>query len=239
MMRQRGISLIELMISLCLSSLMLTALLQHYLLIRQHCARAQSLLEKQNDMQLAAQLLQNTIRHAGFTPCARVDRLENRDTRNDRSLTGLSVGTDSSIHLFAMDARFSSVTESSAGTFETDSDNPYVKGDTVLLADCFHAEVQRIHSVYKNGRRSVVTLQNPLAFQYLPPTYLGVWHEEHFFIKKNSQDRAAMFYQSGHAEEITDTITQLRAHLSDDRVEVTLGLRTGESVTLQTRLRTP
>ena len=85
MKRFEGLGLPEMMISLLLASLIMTALLQHYISIKQHYRTLQSTLDTANQAQWVIDLIQNSIRQAGFTPCLRVDRLIAIDHRQGQN----------------------------------------------------------------------------------------------------------------------------------------------------------
>jgi len=92
MTKQAGIGLSEVIISLFLASLILTLLTQLYLSNKRQYSEAQKLLETNFDLQWVSDLMSDSIRRAGFTPCLGIDQLKTIDRRNnDKTLLGLKI----------------------------------------------------------------------------------------------------------------------------------------------------
>ena len=99
MNKQRGVGLPEVMISLLLASLIITALMNHYINVKQHYFHLQSVMDETMELQLVADFMRDSIRQAGFTPCVSVEHLTTLDQRNGHEhLLAIEVDTVLSIH---------------------------------------------------------------------------------------------------------------------------------------------
>ena len=93
-MNNKGIGLVEILISLTLSCFIIILLQRHYLSVRQQYIYIKSALERNIEVKLASLLLRKSIREAGFTPCLGVENLSTIDDRNHKALRALNI-TDS------------------------------------------------------------------------------------------------------------------------------------------------
>ncbi|CDZ77102.1 Tfp pilus assembly protein PilW [Legionella massiliensis] len=245
MKKQEGISLLELLISLFVASLLMTLMLQQYLITKRQYREIHRLLERSIELQMVTDLIRASVRMAGFTPCGGINSLNSIDRRNAR--TGLNAilingEKSNSLQINKMGDRFATVMQQLGPTqllLQTDID--YEEQEAVLIADCFHAEVQQIAATSKTKAGTVLTFTKPLAFDYLAPIYLGEWVEERFFIQKNKIGDPALFYKQKHAEELTNVIQSLAVKLSFIRgkimVEVNLGLQKNSNWLVRTVVR--
>ena len=72
----------EILISLFLATFILTVLTQFYLSNKRHYIDTQKQLENHLDLQWVRELLSDSIRRAGFTPCVGIRQLRVIDSRN-------------------------------------------------------------------------------------------------------------------------------------------------------------
>ncbi|MDP1602620.1 MAG: prepilin cleavage protein [Legionella sp.] len=247
MRKDEGVSLTELLISLFLSSLLMSLLMHHYLNSKQQYRFFQTTLEQRFDEQLITELIQGSIRRAGFTPCRGINKLISRDSRNEaRNLVAVdaNAGKYHALKLNRMSEKYFIVSNVLSparlllvGEALIESKKP------VLIADCFHAEVHVIKSIQRTYQGTVITLKKPLVFDYYSSVYIGEWVEEQYFIKQNQQGLAALFYETEHQEELSKRFNQLSTRLIRGRgsilLQVTLQLLKGRALTIETNIRTP
>lgn len=208
MKKHQGISLIEITISLFLTTLMMSSLSQLYIHFKRYYVKENKTLEQRADLIWASDLLRNSIMQAGFTPCLSVDELEVIDRRNVRDpIKGLKItGQDSltigrmSEYFIEMENEFKGESISVPATLFTNIPH------ALLITDCEHGEIVPIARAKRQEGDYLLTLASPLLFPYSKVTYLGEWIEEKWFIKKNPQGTPALYYQSTHAEEITSLV---------------------------------
>jgi hypothetical protein len=244
MFRQRGISLVELMISLFLSSLLMSALMQHYLCIKEQYNHTQQVLEQRLELQIISELIRDSTRAAGFAPCLGVNRLKTKDRRDDSSsLAAITLDEKSqALKLARMSENFVVLLkELSATRLLLDGKHVFDARYPILIADCFHAEVHNIAHSEKTRQGVLITLKKPLSFQYSAPVYLGEWIEERFLIEKNKQGKSALFYHTSQREELTAHVNYFSArlipHQSSSLLQVTLGVANDEPILLETKVR--
>lgn len=231
---EQGISLVELMVSLLLSGLIMSLLIQQYLTIKRQYLYAGQELEKSAELMLVSELLRDSTRRAGFTPCANISHLISLDRQTGKSrLSGIITGVQS-VEFLRMSESFSPVSGYHTNPLQVAAASGFQAGEEVLIADCFHAEVGRIKRVRKMQQQLLITLEQPLYFEYSQPVYLGAWLRERFFIRNK-----ALFYKSDHAEELTPFVNQMTATLRGERLSISLGFGRGESLVLETRGRQP
>ena len=214
MNNQSGIGLSEVLISLFLASLIMTTLTQMYLSNKRQYVEAQKVLGVGFDLQWISDLLSDSIRRAGFTPCLGVDQLKVMDRRNFKStIPGLIIEQTSEqlIQINRMSESFTRVIDIQSPTRLIVSDGLLFKElRPVLIADCEHAEIHQILKVDKLEKNYLVILTKPLMFSYTPSVYMGEWFEEKWFIKQNDKQKPALYYKLFHTEEITTLIHSLR-----------------------------
>jgi prepilin-type N-terminal cleavage/methylation domain-containing protein len=235
---QRGLGLIELMISLVLAGLLLALCMQHYLLSKRHTKLLATFLGQQLELHLVIGLLRNSLRQAGFTPCASLESLHTKD-----SLTAIDTDSKNILKINRMNENFTRILQSlSPRQLLVGQGVSFTVGQRVLIADCYHAEVGQIRSLAPGPGGTWVELHNAQHFNYVAPVYLGEWLEEVFFIRKNAEGRGALFYHHRHSEELSPVIKQLSAtqRLLQGKRLVDLKLTLdSEELTLTTAVRNP
>lgn len=227
-MKEAGISLIELIIALLLASLLTIMLLQQYVLVKRHYLMAQAELNQSSELLWISELLRNAIRNAGFTPCANINQLQGIDQRSKNPLPpALSVSRD--LNIGRMSSNYHPIIQQQAQQV-TVQNSAFVAGQVVMIADCFHAEIQVVAGV--SGQ--VLHFKNPLAYHYNAPAYVGEWLEERFYMKENT----ALFYRQQHSEELSNLITAMTLQYQAPLVTLNLSLKDGLTLLLKTRVRT-
>ncbi|MFA6301797.1 MAG: prepilin-type N-terminal cleavage/methylation domain-containing protein [Legionella sp.] len=234
MKAQNGFSLAEVLISLFLASLILSTLTQYYLSSKRHYLEAQKIVSDHFDIQWVSDLLSDSIRRAGFTPCINIDKLRFKNPQLhaiilDKALIEVNRMSEHFFEVLDLPNRSQVVLPASAVI------NPSKK---IIIADCTHAEVHEIADVEKNAFKSQVTLSKPLLFHYKNPIYFAQWLEEKWFIRPNSKKIPALYYQLVRAEELTPLIHSLSVEKENSLVKVLLGLEGGKSRTLFVGMRT-
>ncbi|MFA5959290.1 MAG: prepilin-type N-terminal cleavage/methylation domain-containing protein [Tatlockia sp.] len=241
---QQGMGLVELLISLFIGSLVLSLLMHQYLLGKTHYVQTNAQIEETVDLHMVSSFMRNSLRNAGFTPCRGISSLQTEDTRNGKSHLSAVESKGQSLSLNRMSGEFSTVIQQlSPNELLLRTFLPLKSAQNILIADCFHAEVQPLPRIQKTAGGAYLTLNKKLRFEYQPPIYVGEWIEEQFFIQKNSQGNPALFYHQKRSEELTETIRSLEPEISRHkggaRVTLKLGLKQGTYQVIETRVRNP
>ena len=236
-LREQGLSLIELLVGLFLVSLISTMMMHHYLVNQRYYAKINEALQHEMDVQWVRDLLADSIRKAGFTPCANIEQL----TRQNK-LMALEITPHESLKINRMSDRFSELLNQDTNQHLLVSNEVlFHVPQTILIADCSHAEVQHLKKIEKTAEGTVLTLQQPLIFSYSEVTYVGQWLEEEWFIRTNQQKRLALYYKQTHPEELTSSIQSLhvkkRLIAGKKVVDVGLGLNNGQEQVLRIVVR--
>jgi len=244
MTKQLGISLVELMISVLLSSFLVILATQQYLICKRQSFHVHALLEQDFELQLVNDLLRDSVRRAGFTPCLNVNSLNILDQRNGR------IGIDAietnkkhdRLQIRRMNEDFTEVIKPlSQNLLLAKSDLHFEPQQVILIADCYHGEIQQIDYARKTNNGTILKLNHHLAFNYSEPIYLGEWIEESFFVQTNRQGKRALYYRQKHAEELTERIDkisiELTTHQSKTLVNVAWGMDQSETLQISTRVR--
>lgn len=238
-----GYSLFEILISLALASLISLIISQIYLMNKKQYYRIQRSLEIELDKQWISDLLTNSVRRSGFTPCLGVDQLEIVDRRNTtESITGLKIQTTPRqlIQINRMSELFTELSAiKSANQLVLVSTKGLQELRPLLIADCEHGEIQQITKIAKDSSGSLVTLAQPLLFSYSSRTYVGEWIEEQWYIKKNARGLNALYYKYIRSEELTTAVHSLLAHKKNKQqlVELLMGIEQGKTHRLLVAVR--
>ncbi|STX50731.1 Tfp pilus assembly protein PilW [Legionella busanensis] len=243
MMKQHGISLLELMISLFLFCLLIEIITQSYLNSKQQYLITQKKLDNTFDIQLVSQLIRASIRSAGFTPCLNSDYLIMQDRRNSSNLQLPSIQIKgNSLTIRHMSDNFFTVKRQLDSQHLLITNNRILtKGNDVLIADCVHGEVHELNSVEHTSSGLLVGLKKPLSFHYISPMYIGSWLEEKFFTKTDKYGVENLFYKLKHAEQLTSLVNHFSVKmLKEGRyrfIDVILDIG-DKAINLHTRVRT-
>ena len=216
MNKQKAFGLVEFMLGLFLGTCLLTLMIRHYLTIKQLSLDTAHVLAEAYDQQLISELIQTSIRQAGFTPCAPIRWLTTHEVKPLHSLQAivLNAGEKKALQISRMSENFSIIQEIiSKKQVVLGADLSFKMHASVLIADCFHAEIKTIESIQRKGLDWHVRFNTPLHHTYTPPIYIGEWLQERFFIDKNNQGEDALYYQLKHAEELSSQIKGLSVKL--------------------------
>lgn len=247
-MRKQGFSLTEALLSLFLSCIVLLILIQMYLVVTTNYHQLQKKVDAIFDKQLLSELLRHHIREAGFTPCINSDYLMIHDKRDKPGIVQAIVFNPekktSSIQFSHMSDAFLTVQKRLSSTqLLVDGFPAFNQKAPLMIADCWHGEIQWIKSVQAKKEGVIITLKTPLSFAYRQPFYVGEWVEEHFFMAKVANGKQGLFYgKAQHSERLSDAFTHLSGHWlskSPPIVEVLLARDNQAPLAVIARVRAP
>lgn len=223
MKRDTGTGLVEVLISLFLSSLLLVILMNQYVHVKRHYIRLLAMIADDQDVQQAADILRNSIRQAGFTPCLRSDHY---------GIPALIAGESLQVNRMSPDYN-DLVQVNDASRLEVSRHYLFHQGQSILIADCYHAEIHRVADVLYLPDRQIVALDNPLLFAYRQPAYVGAWLEERFMMGK----KGGLYYQSERKDQLASAVRSMHVKHDGSLVSIVLGLTDEASVTIEARVR--
>jgi len=184
----------EVLICLLLASLILTGLIKQYAQVYRQDSILNSRLEQTSDLQLVGELLRNSLRGAGFTPCGNLDDLQNEFNSELSAVKFIP----NSIEIARMNENyFEFSTKVDALQFL----NKKIKLQQFMITDCFHAVVVTNDSS-SLGWNAVL---NFIESNFIQPIYIGEYVNERFWIK----DAKNFYYKFKHSEKLSDYIKSM------------------------------
>lgn len=218
MRRARGIGLAEVLISLFLASLLLVMVTQHYAEIALKTRHFHALVNEKTELLQVVTFLRERIRNAGFLPCVSLNRLSMPPVK------AVEVSGDTLI-LRSMSPNYQEAAFSRGERLS----NAHFADKPVIIADCLKAEVQ------------TASARSPLTADCTRFCHIGELLEERFYVKRDSSGSKALMYAASHPEVLTNAITGFKARIIPvnglKQVEVVLTLLSGQTLTLNTRVR--
>lgn len=231
-MKQRGLSFIELLVSLALSVLLITALTTHYFGLKRQFLNRDARIHQELDLFVLQDYIRASLRKAGFTPCASIDSLM---TPKEQELNAVHWEEKKRLTIQSLSSQYLIHPELLAfkDKIHLKETHAFEQGMHILIADCFHAERLTIKAV----AGKTLYFKTPLIYSYRPPIYLGRWFTESFYIAKNKAGIKALFYQSEKSEELSTTISDMQYARKHAGVTLHFLLDNGEKIIEQIRLR--
>lgn len=233
MRKQKGFNVTEVLISLLLVSVLMTLLLQFYVSSKRQFIEVEKILDNEFDVRFVMELLKDSIRRAGFTPCLALDQLETLDFKgHSEQLFGIEI-KEQSMQINRMYEYFSKlVTIQDPTHIIVEHAAMFHQHNSLIIADCHHAEIHELVAVEKQESSVRLTLKEPLAFTYPAQAYVGKLIQERFFIKKNGAGDEALYYHLNQTEELTKAIHSLQVYVREMHnklvLEVLLGVNEAE-----------
>jgi prepilin-type N-terminal cleavage/methylation domain-containing protein len=213
--KKPGFSLPELLISLFLISLISSVLISSYLFNKQQYLALHEQLDLNFEVQWIHDLLADSLRRDGFSPCLPVDQLlvDDRPKQSGLFVHRMSEQFGELIHVLS--PNLIQVTEEAL---------LYPK-QALLIADCEHAEIHQIVHLEKTAHGSLITLAKPLQYSYPSVTYVGRWIEEEWLIKPNRQGIKALYYNKEELSALIHALSYEKKQIQGKTVFfLTLGL---------------
>jgi type II secretory pathway component PulJ len=199
----QGFSLSEVLICLLLASLVLTGLIKQYAQVYRQDSILNSRLEQTSDLQLVGELLRNSLRRAGFTPCGNLDDLQNESNSELSAVKFIS----NSIEIAHMSENYF---EFSSKVDALQFLNKKTKLQQFMITDCFHAVV------VTNDKSSLGwnAVLNFIESNFIQPIYIGEYVNERFWIK----DGKNFYYKFKHSEKLSDYIKSMETSWLENNI---------------------
>jgi hypothetical protein len=244
-MKMHGIGLVECLVAVLMASLIILCLVQEYVHFKQHYVHIKMVLEEEMDQVAVVELMRDSIKKSGFTPCLNMDALHIVDGRHGKmGLKSIEIGdVNSKLTLRRMSEEFNAVLKVS-NPRELWVDNTYVfkPQDAVMVSTCYEAEIQTIASVHLVGHSQKITFDHSLSLhpEEFQSMYIGEFLEESFYIHDFKHKRS-LFYDLHHADELSPYIhsmaIQFKKKDQKKRLDVRLGLSNAQSMDVSTFVR--
>lgn len=223
----------------------MTALMQCYLNSKNQYLHAQKVLATRFDLQWVSDLLIDSVRRAGFTPCLGIDNLHAIDRRKGlQTVSSLKIENQPRqfIQINRMNEWFVPVLRIISPTqILVPRTVAFNEKRPLLISDCEHAEIHQLANIDTLPHNYLITLAKPMLFSYESPTYCGEWLEEQWIIKKNPMGKDALYYHGAQTEELTTHIHSLLVSSQwihgKRMLEIILGLDEGKTQKLDIAVR--
>ncbi len=219
----RGITLLEILLSLFLSIGLFAILITIYLTTVKNAAIQAAYYSIQQNSQLALQILARDIHSAGYIGCGRLTedfpvqtylhyslRPNNKIIGEDSAITVRSASTESAYLPLSMD---------SLQVLFVSLDAHFSRQDVVIVSDCESAEIFQIKSIESAGenQQKIIT-QMPLHKHYAQYAEVSKLEENHYVVADTKRVDStgkiikALFrrYASGHNLELVEGVQQLQ-----------------------------
>lgn len=203
----QGMSLFATLISLMLTSLITFLLINQYTSFSQHHHFMQATLHETMQIQRVGHLIRMSVYRSGFTPCVNLRYLESYDARRGKKNISPLIVRSNELQINRMSEYFELVKSIESNVIITNA--VHRVGSALVIADCFHAEIQDIESQEILGSKHIITLTQPLTFDYQDPIYVGEWIEEAYVVQKNKVHGLSLFYKNHHIDELIRDISHL------------------------------
>lgn len=238
--KQKGLTLVELLISLVLSCLLMAAMMQMFVSSKSNYEAIQQVLEAGFEQQQIIELLRDSTRRAGFAPCVGLEHLRVADRRSGKKWVKALSMQQQTLQFSYMSSDFLPV-KKMADPFNvlTEGYLDFKVNHPLLIADCFYAEIHNVIHSQKQGTGLAVTLAEALLFPFSDPVYIGNFIDERFYTGLDHKGNAALFYDANHAELLSTHIKELTTSLHKHLLQITLVPDKGDAELLETRVRTP
>lgn len=226
MNKESGFSLTEILISLFLASVLISSLFRFYLSSKEQYRKIQKTVADQLELQWVSDLLADSVRRAGFTPCLGIDLIPNKEKRI-KSLI-IEQAPQEQLQINRMSEFFAEVLQF-RGTKQV-LIKPSVQINTkkpIMLADCLHAEITHAVHQRKLASGTLLTLAAPVHYTYNKPTYVGQWLEEKWFIHNNAQTPPSLYYHLGQTEELSPLIHSIKIDKKTNQNKTLLAIQLG------------
>lgn len=237
-LRAMGHSLLECCIAMVLISAMMNILIKQYMQMKQQVYRMNHTLDEAMETHLAIGVMRDRIRRAGFTPCGSFSQLVTVDARRKRvSLLPISL-IFNGFMIQRMAPYFVEIeAKPHASLLYASQPITLSIGQSVMIADCMHAEVHQIIDIRRDTNRQLIQIEKPLIYDYSKPVYLASWIEEQFRVKSMSSHATYLFYQNNRTDILTNQIKGLNVELDRHHVHLQCLLENKKMISVVTRVR--
>lgn len=216
--------------------------MQFYSQSKQGYIEMETMLATHFDLRWVSDLLSDSIRRAGFTPCLSIEQLNLK--KQGKLVPGLHIenGPRYLLQINRMHEQFAqAVNIPNPRQILVPHATSFNKKRPLIIADCDHAEIQQSFTMRPHAKGVLIILDKPLQFKYTRAVYVGEYWEERWFIKKNPQGKLALFYQLGQPEEVTSLIQFLHSRRQRRNgavfMQIALGLAEGGTQNIMVMVR--
>lgn len=240
-----GFTLMELLIVLLMSSWIISGLFTVYLHIKEHYLNNHAMQTMSEEINFVEVLLDHALQGAGYLGCSSWRYLQVYDNVHEYPVVYMDkpiifwyakdmhlpdsvrkkIKPDTqAIELKQMNFTLTHLAASAHPMdieiiIENNSSLNWKNNDMIIIADCVHAELNRIVSMKKlSNQKTAIQLLQPLHDSYAAEGYVGTYLDRLYFINNTGQG-LYVYNEKGSTEEISDVITDMRFWINDKFIE--------------------
>lgn len=177
--RCSGWSLLEILMSMILSSILLTLILKIYSIYIQANSSLQRMLHEYAEYNFIYRILTHSMQRAGFTPCKSLNSLQSKENLQSFKIFAAGIQINSMYNPIAEINIIDNKYIIWPGKIKLNLTNTY------LIADCYHAELITLQSMQEEQGKKILQLIKPLTQEFVAPIYMGVWLSETVSLQKS------------------------------------------------------
>lgn len=237
--KQKGLSLIELLISMSIGLIIVSLLIEIYL-ANQHSIQLQmALYAIQDNAKSAIHILKSEMQQAGLIGCAKltenfpiishVDQTLNANNKFVYTNKEITVRYAEYTNTFLVKDMHDNV------TLFVSKDDDFKANNIILISDCRKAEIIKIKKVYANKYRQKIILYSPLHYRYKKFSEVSHLAINRYYIEKtkrkynNGKDIYALFVRDIHEQknELIPNIQDMKiTHLDNKGINIAIDIYT-------------
>lgn len=229
-----GLTLIELMLALTVTTMIFTILITVYISAENNFLQQSTLSREQENARLAIELLSTDIRMAGYVGCLKITAdfpLKNIiDAKNKISVT---TNTITVRHVNLMHANLLKEMRGES-TLHVTPKPDFVLNDILIISDCKAAEVLKVKKIFFEKNNQKITTDKPLINHFAENAEIGRLEINTYFIDKTDHKSVtgepiyALYVRdiTGERTELVEGINALTFHEDAHGVEIELAVAT-------------
>ncbi len=216
MIRQSGLGLPELLLGLLLSSLLMSLFVSVFIQHKKQHHSFIARIDQDEELYLTVDMINEAVKMAGFSPCRNLQQLKAIDRRQSDKLIKPFLLEKNQFSSARMASQFISVLPVEGGVFlRTHGSLSLKKGDAIILADCYHAEVHELASLRRFHDGLQLQLKEPLFFNYPSHAFTARFLYERWMMKSVNRQPQLYYELNHHGESWSDKVSELSFNIID------------------------
>lgn len=186
-----GSTLIELMLAMTIGVLLLSLIIEIFIVSKSIFARQIALYQVQDNAKMALSMIEEDITHAGYIACPRLSKDFAVRASPPYSLTIHNKIAGSENEITIIHAEFAKVTLQSIqdqSHLNVSNETHFTKNDILVISDCSHAEIVRITKILSYPNMQKIQLSTPLHYKYDKNTEISRLSSHTYFIAPSHLD---------------------------------------------------
>lgn len=235
-----GLSLIELMLALTVSSFLFLIMTTVFLCTEHMFKIQEELSNLQENKRIAVKLLTSDLHLAGYIGCAKLSAdfpLKKFRTYDLKPQNKISI-TANTVEVQHASIPHANVLQSTKGSTEiiSTNDSRFSTGDILLISDCKAAEIFQIKSIIKKSHYQIIIPTVELTNTYDKQAEIALFEKNYYFIAKTTRKSPqgkpiyALYYRDIHNRktELIENINYMNVNLDKKQkgIEIMLSFET-------------